>query len=501
MRDFNDNSEVRQDKHIVIRLLSYLKPYTWKFIGSFLLMIVTTFANMVLPLASGLAVDLMAKPESEMPLETKMLILGIGAAVLLIIMMASVVIGFYQNMMLQHIGQQVTHDMRIEVFKHIENLSIGQINQLPVGKLVTRATNDPGNISDMFTNSLVNLIRSVMMILIIAIILFVINWQMALITMTTMPVIFVASYLFRKYSRKAYRQVRNNVSEVNAFLSENLSGMKITQVFNQEEKKFNEFKNINNNLKKSYLKEIVTFSVYRPVIWCLAMVGTLLAIYFGISAVLAGSLSVGMFISFYVYVGQFFDPIQNIADQFNSLQNGFSSAEKIFDVLDTKPDIIDLEDAIELTSFSGHIEFRDVWFQYIPDEWVLKGISFKVKPDETVAFVGATGSGKTTILQLIVRNYDIQQGQILIDGIDIKKIKRSSLRSFVGQMLQDVFLFSGTIRDNITLHDESISEEKVVEASNYVGLNHVLNKLPDGLNHMVRERGNNFSSGERQLIS
>jgi len=501
MRDFNDNSEVRQDKHIVIRLLSYLKPYTWKFIGSFLLMIVTTFANMVLPLASGLAVDLMAKPEAVMPLEIKMLILGIGAAVLLIIMMASVVIGFYQNMMLQHIGQQVTHDMRIEVFKHIENLSIGQINQLPVGKLVTRATNDPGNISDMFTNSLVNLIRSVMMILIIAIILFVINWQMALITMTTMPVIFVASYLFRKYSRKAYRQVRNNVSEVNAFLSENLSGMKITQVFNQEEKKFNEFKKINNNLKKSYLKEIVTFSIYRPVIWCLAMVGTVLAIYFGISAVLAGSLSVGMFISFYVYVGQFFDPIQNIADQFNSLQNGFSSAEKIFDVLDTKPDIVDDPDAIELESFSGNIEFRDVWFQYIPDEWVLKGVSFKVKPDETVAFVGATGSGKTTILQLIVRNYDIQKGQILIDGIDIKKIKRSSLRSFVGQMLQDVFLFSGTIRDNITLHDESISEEKVVEASNYVGLNHVLNKLPDGLNHKVRERGNNFSSGERQLIS
>src|SRR5690606_4819136 len=199
MRDFNDNSEVRQDKHIVQRLLKYLLPYSWKFVLSFLMMIVTTFANMVLPLASGLAVDLMTKPEAEVSLETKMITLGIGAGILLIIMLASTFIGFYQNMMLQHIGQQVTHDMRVEVFKHIENLSIGQINQLPVGKLVTRATNDPGNISDMFTNSLVNLIRSVMMIIIIAIILFVINWQMALITMTTMPVIFVASYLFRKY--------------------------------------------------------------------------------------------------------------------------------------------------------------------------------------------------------------------------------------------------------------------------------------------------------------
>src|SRR5690606_33106412 len=218
-------------------------------------------------------------------------------------------------------------------------------------------------------------------------------------------------------------------------------------------------------------------------------------------AVFGGYLSVGLFISFYIYIGQFFEPIQQISEQFNALQHGFASAEKIFDVLDTRPDIVDDEDAIELTSFSGSIEFRNVWFQYIEDEWVLKDISFVVKPDETVAFVGATGSGKTTILQLIVRNYDIQKGEILIDGINIKRIKRSSLRQFIGQMLQDVFLFSGTIRDNITLHDEAITDDDIKRASDYVGLNYVLNKLPEGLDHEVRERGNNFSSGERQLIS
>jgi ATP-binding cassette subfamily B protein len=353
----------------------------------------------------------------------------------------------------------------------------------------------------MFTNTIVNLIRSILMMVIIAIIMFIIEWRMALITMVVVPLIVLATIFFRRYSRSAYRSVRNNVSEVNAFLSENLSGIKITQVFNQEEKKINEFTAINQKLKNSYFKEIYVFGIYRPIIYLLAMAATIITIYFGVQSVFSGPLSIGLFVSFYVYVGQFFEPVQQIAEQFNSLQNGFASAEKIFDVLDTKPDINDQEDALELTKFSGSIEFKDVWFSYVPGEWVLKGVSFNVSPNETVALVGATGSGKTTILQLIVRNYDIQKGQILIDGIDIKRIKRSSLRSFVGQMLQDVFLFSGTIRDNITLNNEAILQEEIVKASDYVGLDHVLNKLPEGLNHEVRERGNNFSSGERQLIS
>jgi len=319
--------------------------------------------------------------------------------------------------------------------------------------------------------------------------------------MAVVPLIFVASVLFRRFSRSAYRSVRNNVSEVNAFLSENLSGMKITQVFNQEDKKIKEFTTINQKLQKSYFREIYTFGIYRPVIYFLAMAATLMTIYFGVSSIFEGFLTIGLFVSFYVYVGQFFEPIQQIAEQFNSLQNGFASAEKIFDVLDTKPAINDEKDAIELANFRGSIEFRDVWFSYIPDEWVLKGISFKVEPNETIALVGATGSGKTTILQLIVRNYDIQKGQILIDGIDIRRIKRSSLRSFVGQMLQDVFLFSGTIRENITLKNDAFSNDDINKAADYVGLDHVLKKLPEGLDHIVRERGNNFSSGERQLIS
>ncbi len=499
MRDFVENHEAHQDLKLLARLLRYFKPYTAKFVWAFLLMIITTFTNMIMPLASGLTIDLMVDPAFS--LEQKITVVIIGAAILLVITGLSILIGYFQSIMLQRIGQKITDQMRNEVFAHIESLSIGQINQLPVGKLVTRATNDPGNISEMFTNTIVNLIRNFLFMIVIAIIMFVIEWRMALVTMAVVPLIFLASVLFRRFSRNAYRSVRNNVSEVNAFLSENLSGMKITQVFNQEDKKIKEFTTINQRLKKSYFREIYTFGIYRPVIYFLAMVATILTLYFGVSSIFDNFLTIGLFVSFYVYVGQFFEPIQQIAEQFNSLQNGFASAEKIFDVLDTKPDIQDAEDAIELTSFSGSIEFKHVWFSYVPGEWVLKGVSFSVSPNETIALVGATGSGKTTILQLIVRNYEIQKGQILIDGIDIRRIKRSALRSFVGQMLQDVFLFSGTIRENITLKNDRFTEEDINKAADYVGLDHVLNKLPEGLNHIVRERGNNFSSGERQLIS
>lgn len=499
MRDFVENHEAHQDTKVFARFFDYLKPHSKKFILAFFLMILSTFTGMVLPLASGLAIDVMKDP--TLALDSKVWIVIIGTFVLLVTTGLSILISYFQNIMLQDIGQHVTHTIRREVFDHMHQLSIGQINQLPVGKLVTRATNDPGNISEMFTNTIVNLIRHFLTLLIIMIILIVIHPLMALVTFSVIPFIIISTQLFRKYSRQANRTVRNRVSEVNAFLSENLSGMKIIQIFNQENKKIHEFYHINQELKKSYLREINTFAIYRPTLFFLSMVATLLAIYFGVTSILNGSITLGLFVSFYVYVGQFFEPIQQISEQLNTMQSGFSSAEKIFDVLDTKPDIKDAEGAIELTKFKGEIEFKDVWFSYLPDEWVLKGVSFKVLPNETIAFVGATGSGKTTILQLIVRNYEIQKGSILIDGIPIQTIRRSSLRYHIGQMLQDVFMFSGTIRDNITLLDDSITDEDIKNASNYVGLDYVLQKLPEGLDHKVKERGNNFSSGERQLIS
>lgn len=499
MRDFAEHHESRQDRKVILRFFAYLKPHLKTFILAFVLMIIGTFTGMILPLASGLAIDQMQNP--GLTLEDKLWIVGIGTLVLLITSGLSTYVSYVQSIMLQKVGQKITHEIRHQVYDHINTLSIGQINQLPVGKLVTRATNDPANISDMFTNTLINIIRSGLSMLIIGGILFAIHPFMTLVTLSVLPLIYIASQMYRKAARGAYRDVRNKVSELNAFLSEHLSGMKVVQVFNQEKKIKQSFHAINRQLRNSSLKEMYTFAIYRPSLYFLTMLATLIAIFVGVQSVLSGAITIGLFVSFYVYVGQFFEPIQQISEQLNTLQSSFASAEKIFDVLDTKPDLVDDVDAMELKTLKGKVEFKDVWFSYLPNEWVLKGVSFKILPNETVAFVGATGSGKTTILQLIVRNYDIQKGEILIDDIPIQKIKRSSLRKFIGQMLQDVFLFSGTIEDNITLQNPDITEAKIKEASQYVGLDYVIAKRTEGLKYQVKERGKNFSSGERQLIS
>ena len=499
MRDFAEHHEARQDRKILKRFFRYFRPHLKTFLLAFFLMIFGTLTGLLLPLASGLAIDQMTNP--LLSLTDKLWIVGIGTAVLLLSSGISTYVSYLQNIMLQNVGQKITHQIRHQVYEHINTLSIGQINQLPVGKLVTRATNDPANISTMFTSTLVEVIRSFLTMLIIGSILFAINPTMALLTITVIPLIVIASQIYRNAARGAYRDVRNKISELNGFLSEHLSGMKVVQVFNQQAKIKQSFSKTNQELKKSSLKEMYTFAVYRPLLFLLSMVATLIAIFFGVSSILDGVLTIGLFVSFYVYVGQFYEPIQQISEQLNTLQSSFASAEKIFDVLDTKPDVVDQPDAIELTSFKGRVEFKDVWFSYLPDQWVLKGVSFQILPNETVAFVGATGSGKTTILQLIVRNYDIQRGEILIDGIPIQHIKRSSLRKFIGQMLQDVFLFSGTIRDNITLANDAITDANIQQASKYVGLDYVIGKHSEGLQYQVKERGKNFSSGERQLIS
>lgn len=500
MKDFKDNTRERSDREVIRRLITYMKPYKKQFFVVLILLLITIGIQLIPPLIIGRTIDIVSN--SELTKDEKITQMIVMSAFFLGVLGLALGIQYVQNLMLQKIGQKTVVNIRNEVFNHIENLSIGQINQVPVGKLVTRVSNDTNAIGEMYTSVAVNLIRNVLFVVVVLVVLFIINYRITLWVILTIPVVILASVLFRKYSRASYRRVRANVSEVNAFLSENLSGMKVTQIFNQESKKRNEFHNHSKNLRNSYLQEILVFGIYRPTIYALSIVGVLIVLYVGYQEVMMYPLfTAGLLFSYYMYVGDFFEPIQQLAEQFNTLQNAFASAEKIFDVLDTKPDITDDPEAIELESFSGSIEFKDVWFSYLPNEWVLRGVSFKVKPGDTVAFVGSTGSGKTTILSLIVRNYDIQKGQILIDGIDLKKIKRASLRRFVGQMLQDVFLFSGTITENITLKDESITQEEVIQASEYVGANTFIDKLPDRYDHVVLERGNNFSSGQRQLIS
>lgn len=504
----NENKELRvlSDGTIMRRLLSYMKGHVLTVVIAFILVVVAVLFDVSLPLIVNKVITQLGKDD----INFKLVLLYI--IIYGILMLSSYIIQFVQSLMLQKMGQKVMYKIREDVFKAIESLSVDQLNEIPVGKLVTRVTSDTNTLNEMYTTLIINLIRNILTIIAVLTMMFILNAKLTLIVLSVVPVLLVASIIFRKYSRKAYREVRANVSNVNAFLSENLSGMKIIQVFNQEDKKFNEFKDKNNQLKRSNLKEIWTFAIFRPVIYVLYMTALILIVYFAandsvnvINNPLATSEDIAaaaaLIVTFQHYIGRLFDPIQVLADQFNIMQSAFASSERIFEILDTKPTVVNKPDAIELDSIKGDIEFKNVWFCYKENEWVLKDISFKIKAGDTVAFVGATGSGKTTILSLIVRNYDIQKGQILIDGIDIRDIKIESLRKNIGQMLQDVFLFSGTIFSNIQMYDENVTLEDVKKASEYVNLAPFIEKLPNQYYEEVRERGNNFSNGQRQLLS
>jgi len=501
MHDFDDLEfkRTRSDRSLLRTLLTYLKPHWGKFIGGIILMLLSLAIDLLPNYFIGKSVDILEDPIMANSNKSTMILIFVG--ILVAILVAAVVISIVQTLLMEKLGQSIVLEIRQDTFEHIESLSANQHNQVPVGKLVTRVTNDTAALSEMFSDILINLVRSTLFLVFSAIILFIYNWRLTLIILGIIPFVVVSMFVFRSLSRKAYRRTKNNVAITNAFLSENLSGMKVTQIFNQQEKKKDEFNKISKDLRKSYLKEVLIFGIFRPMIFIFSTLGTITLFYFAAKEMASGRMSIGQLMGYSLYLGNFFRPIEQLADQYNILQGAFASAEKIIDVLETKPEIVDAEDAIELETFSGHIEFRNVWFQYIQDEWVLKDVSFEVKPNETIAFVGATGSGKTTILSLIVRNYDIQAGEILVDGIDIRKIKQSSLRKHVGQMLQDVFLFNATIKENITLFDDSIDIEEVKKAAEYVGANEFIERLSDGYDHVVLERGNNFSAGQRQLIS
>ena len=488
------------DGEIMRRLMVYAKPYWKEFLLVFFLMILSNVYALVSPLLVG---DIEEMVKNDFPLPRLYVMVGTYVGILLV----SLGCTYIQSVILQKVGQKILSALRLNVFTHIESLSHEQLNNIPTGKLVTRVANDTNAISMMFTNILVTMLTNMMMVIGVLGAMLVLNYALTLMVLCFVPFLVLFTVIFRKFSRKVYRVVKDGTTDINTYLSENLSGIKITQIFNREGQKMQDFLDKSNKLKKAKQNQIFVFGVFRPMVYMLYISSVLCLLFLGgkgyiqPGSVLGQTFTSGMIVTFYMYISRFFNPIQTLAEQFNLLQSAFASAEKIFTILDMEPNVVDEPDAIELDDIKGEIEFKDVWFAYIPGEWVLKGVSFHVHPKETVAFVGSTGSGKSTILSLIVRNYDIQKGQILIDGMDIKKIKISSLRRHFGQMLQDVFLFSGTIRSNILLREEGISDEEVMEACRYVNADSFINKLEHGLDEPVRERGNNFSAGQRQLLS
>ena len=497
---FDDSERHMPDSEIIRRLLVYGKPYWKNFVLVFFVMLLSIVYDLLSPLLIGHIQDTIKDPFELNYLFT---LVTIYAGILVV----SLICTYLQAMILQKTGQKILSQLRLDVFTHIEKLSHEQLNNIPVGKLVTRVTNDPNHISFLFTNIIVTLAKNCMVIVGVLAAMLLLNYALTLMILCFVPFVVLFPVVFRKFSRRVHRGVSNATTDVNTYLSENLSGMKITQIFNREEQKYEEFKEKSQQLAKAKINRMYVFGIFRPMVFMLFVSSQMCLFYFGAkgyiqdTSFLGQTITSATVVAFYMYISRFFNPIQTLAEQFDMLQRSFAGAEKIFTILDMVPQVVDEEDAIELDEIKGEIEFKDVWFAYKSEEWVLKGVSFHVQPKQTVAFVGSTGSGKTTILSLICRNYDIQKGQILIDGIDIRKIKISSLRKHFGQMLQDVFLFAGDIRSNIILREEGICDEQIWEACRYVNADSFIKKLEKGLDEPVRERGNNFSAGQRQLLS
>ncbi len=423
------------------------------------------------------------------------------AILYVIILIFNIVFNIIQTWLLQLTGQKVIYNIREELFTHIERLSLRYFDLNPVGRLVTRVTNDVEALNEMYSGILVRLFRNIIKIIGLAVVMLTMNVRLALFSFVLLPVVAVLTVVFRKISRATYRVARTRLTNLNTFLSENISGMKVIQIFAREKEKYQEFDGKNHKLFKAFYKEMMVFAVFRPLIYLLSIVALVIVIATGSWQVLQGVISIGTLYIFLQYINSFFEPIQELAEQFSTLQSSIASAEKIFTILDEEPMIQECEHPIRPSAIQGRIEFKHVWFAYDNKEYVLRDVSFVIEPGQKVAFVGATGAGKSSILNLIGRYYDIQKGQILIDGIDIKQYSLESLRAAIGQVQQDVFLFTGDIKSNIRLKHDHITDEQVQAAAEHVNAAHFIEKLPGGYNEPVTERGSTLSAGQRQLLS
>ena len=423
-----------------------------------------------------------------------------AAALYLLVLLLGFVLNVADTWMLQKMGQDIIFKMREEVFEHIHSLSLNFFNTTPVGKLVTRVSNDTEAVNDLFSTILVKLFKNTVKIIGFAVVMLSINVKMALFSFVMLPLVTGLTFFFRHMSRVAYRITRNKITELNTFLSEHISGMKLIQIFAKEKEKYQEFEQKSMELYQANWREVMTFAVFRPSIYFLSVIATVIVIGSGSSFVLSGTLSLGTLFVFISYISSFFEPIQELAEQFGTLQSSLASGEKIFSILEEKPQIVTPVQPREV-NIQGKIEFRHVWFAYEKEDYILKDVSFVIEPGEKVAFVGATGAGKSSILNLIGRYFDIQKGEILIDGVNIQEIDTDVLRRAIGQVQQDVFIFTGDIKSNISLHNPEISREDVIQAARTVHADFFIERMPQKYDEPVTERGSTLSAGQRQLLS
>lgn len=490
----NISKKEMNKKSSTMRLIAYMKPYAHWVIFALLLVLGLTAFDLYRPMLVGDAIDTFgANGDYDVIIAT-----AIKYAVVLALSFA---FNVAQTWILQKTGQNIILQMRKDLYRHIQSLGSRYFDITPVGKLVTRVTNDVEALNEMYSGILVQLFRNIVKIVGLAGVMLVLDVRLAAISFVLMPLVIGLTVLCQKIARNIYRLYRTRLTDINTFLSEHLSGMKIIQIFGRQERKFEEFHDKNTKLYKAFYREMLMYAVFRPIIYILSILSLMIVLWFGSRNVFDEIISVGTLYIFSNYIRSFFDPIQELAEQFSTLQSSIASAEKIFTVMDEDEFIPEVENLKQPDKITGKIEFDHVWFAYDGENYVLKDVSFVINPGEKVAFVGATGAGKSSILNLIGRYYDIQKGHIYIDGIDIRQLSKKQLRSAIGQMQQDVFIFEGDVAYNIRLNDDAITDAQVKAAAEYVNASHFIEKLPQGYHEPVTERGATFSAGERQLLS
>jgi ATP-binding cassette subfamily B protein len=482
------------DSRLMRRIVAYLRPYKAKVVTALLLIFATGAVELAGPYLTRLAIDdaiVPSRPEALPPivgLFIGALLLGSG-------------LRYAHNFIMQDIGQNVMYDIRMQIFSHLQHQSLSYFDRNPVGRLISRLTNDVDALNELLSSGVVTIVGDLVTLVGVVAVMFWMDWRLALVSLVVLPIIAIVSHLFQKSMRTSYRQQRVRLAKVNAFLQENLSGMLVVQLFNRERRKFDEFDALNKDYLDANMVALRVFCYFFPVVMFLSTLATAALLWYGSGGVLDKTISVGVLVAFFQYTERAFQPIRDLAEKYNIMQAAMAAAERVFMLVDEKPAIVDPPNAKTLSKVVGDIEFRDVHFAYNPEEPVLKGVSFKIPAGTSVAIVGATGAGKTSVISLLSRFYDVQGGQILVDGMDVRHVAQSQLRRHIGVVLQDPVLFSGTIARNIRLLDPEISDEEVQRAANFVNASTFIERFSDGYEHEVKERGSNLSVGQRQLLT
>ncbi len=482
------------DAKLMRRLLNYVKPYKKYVILAILMNIVVAALPAVRPLLSQIAVDdFIANKNYNGLMWISIALFGI------LILQAA--IQYFLTYYTEYMGQRIVYDLRVQVFSHVQKLALKYFDKTPVGRTVTRVTNDVDSLSEMFSSGIVQVFSDIFVIVWIFIFMFSMAWDLALVVLIVMPFLFYATFLFRKKVRETYRDVRLHLARLNSYMQEHVTGMNVVQIFAKEKEELKKFSSINRDYRNANIKSVFYYAVFFPVVELLSAITFGLIIWYGGGEVVQGKLTLGVLLAFFQYTEMFWRPVRDLSEKYNILQAAMASSERIFKLLDNDTIIKDSDKPLKFEKIRGEIEFKNVWFAYNPGEYVLKNVSFKINPGETIAIVGATGAGKTSIINILTRFYDIEKGTITLDGVDIRDIEKSDLRKYISMVLQDVFLFSGTIKTNISLGNSEISDEQIINSAVTVGADKFISQLPNGYDEEVKEKGATLSVGQRQLIS